>query len=57
MVFNQLRVTTTAAQARLALEVVFEGVEGAEDIGKVEDAGSPMQQALRICDVVKVTYK
>lgn len=44
-------------QARLALEVVFEGVEGAEDIGKVEDAGSPREQALKVCDVVKITHK
>ncbi len=44
-------------QARLALEVIFEGVEGALDIGKVESAASAGEEAIRICDAVKVSYK
>ncbi|KAK9858462.1 hypothetical protein WJX84_012388, partial [Apatococcus fuscideae] len=45
------------SQARLALEVVFEGVEGYFDIGKVEGSSSAGMEAIRVCEAVTVTYK
>ena len=44
-------------QARLALEVIFEGVEGAVDIGKVESASSAGEEAISVCGAVRVSYK
>ena len=51
-----LSATGLYVQARLALEVIFDGVEGAEDIGKVESVGHG-EDAIRICDAVKVTHR
>ncbi|PRW05865.1 Cleavage and polyadenylation specificity factor subunit 3 [Chlorella sorokiniana] len=48
------------SEVRLALEMMFEGTQGAGDLGRVDAAGSPSRsgaQMLRIGDAVTLTYQ
>ena len=47
----------TLVQARFALEIFFEGVEGTPSLGRVEGGATTSEGALRIGDRVTLTHE
>ena len=53
---DKARRVPDALQVRLALEIIFEGVQGASDVGTVQGA-SAAGDVLRIADTLTLTHK